>query len=496
MSFKDNIQFAKLANDLNIDILEAGFPAASKMDFNIVNAIAKEIDTNGSNMIVAGLCQMKEEQLLLTMRALEPLRRKKQARVHIYLPVDPVLAKSSLKENNQKLNIQETYRLIKLAYDKGFQVQFSAEGYSMLGDQFSYVSDLFNAAVHGGATIINCPDTIGGASIHQGSQYFIKNIKKHANIIKSNFPDKKITWSVHCHNDLGMALSNSINAVFDGTVKQVEGCINGVGERAGNMALEQFFIYLHKFGNDIVNKYYTTVNLSKIQVISNFISDKMLPRQPHSPIVGDNSAKHSSGGHTNAILKNPLAYQPFDPKLTGNSISFIFGPLSGGNLLQEIINNYGYKCPNTDKARIAQLIKDKYSHRRKGITDKEVIYAFKEVISPLKLNRVYRHPTSKTYHIDFSIFGLRQTQSLKSNKITYATKMIKDFLVNHKKKKSITKNIDIEINHFTTQFEQAHINLYRENTEKLNILANIEEIIKEANSLYIDNKFKNHIKEY
>jgi 2-isopropylmalate synthase len=111
----------------------------------------------------------------------------------------------------------------------------------------------------------------------------------------------------------------------------------------------------------------------------------MLPRQPHSPIVGKNSASHTSGGHINAILKNPLAYQPFDPRDVGSEISFVFGPLSGSNHAQQILAKFGYQCTDSEKVAVTQAIKDCYADRRKGITDDELLLAYKKYRAAIKL---------------------------------------------------------------------------------------------------------------
>ncbi|MFZ9035991.1 MAG: LeuA family protein [Francisellaceae bacterium] len=385
MSFEDNIQYADYAQALNIDVLEAGFPAASQLDFEIVHTIAKRQSMTDSKMIIAGLCQLRESQLTKTMEALAPLLPLNRARVHLYLPVDPNLALASLgQKNDEDRNIAEVYRLIKLAVTAGYSVEFSAEGYSRLGDGFDYVTDLFKAAVTAGASVLNCPDTIGGASKHEGDAYFVNNMIEHDKIIRACFPDKDILFSTHCHNDFGLALENSINATFTGPARQIEACINGVGERAGNAALEQCVMYIHAFGNQKNITYKTDVNIGYLKQVSDFIAQKMLPRQPHSPIVGINAARHTSGGHTNAILNNPLAYQPFDPDEIGSKISFVFGPLSGSNHAKNIIESFGYICEDHEKIAISQYIKDHYHDRRKGVTDIELIAAYKAYRSPIQ----------------------------------------------------------------------------------------------------------------
>ncbi|MCH9769335.1 MAG: LeuA family protein [Gammaproteobacteria bacterium] len=381
MSFEDNIKYAHYADELGIDILEAGFPAAGQHDFDIVHTIAEQMAAKKSSMVVAALCQLREDQVLRTMEALEPCLKQNKARLHTYVPVDPNLMPASLGKmaDDQQHIIDEVYRLIKIAFDAGYEVEFSPEGYSRVAQNFDFVTDLIRAAVRAGARVINCPDTIGGASRWQGENYFVKDMQRHADIIAKEFPEQEVIWSVHCHNDLGLALENSITGVFSGPARQIEGCLNGVGERAGNVALEQCIMVIDQFGEMANPEYYfyTDIKLSQLRKVSAFISEKMLPCQPHWPITGENSARHSSGGHTNAVLKNPSAYQPFDPKRVGNEISFVFGPLSGSNHAKSILQQHGFDCSEKDKVHITQAIKDMYAQRRKGITDEELIAGYK-----------------------------------------------------------------------------------------------------------------------
>lgn len=392
MSFENNLEYARLACDLHVDVLEAGFPAASHLDFEIVKTIAEEVKHLEYKPVVAALCQLREEQVIRTMESLISLVPLNRARVHMYLPVDPDLMPVSLGKLSEDKSqiIKDLAKLTKIAVDAGYQVEFSPEGYSRMRENFDFTTDLIRAAVQNGATIINCPDTIGGAYDIQGEDYFVEKMKKHAAIVKEEFPDKAITWSTHCHNDFGLAVQNSMNAIFRGPATQIEGCINGTGERAGNAALEQCIMLIKNFGAsaDPINPYFTTINISKLQAISDFVSKYMLPRQPHWPISGDNAAKHSSGGHTNAILKNPLAYQPFDPEAIGKKIDFAFGPFSGSNHAKSIIETFGYLCGDEEKSEIAQFIKDSYSERRKGITEEELLKAYLQFRTPIRIEQI------------------------------------------------------------------------------------------------------------
>jgi 2-isopropylmalate synthase len=391
ISFEQNLEYARLAHEARVDVLEAGFPAASKLDFSIVQTIANEISVAADSPVIAGLCQQRREQVERTMEALTPTLRYGKGRVHIYLPVAPALMEASLGARGERTEelVREAYDLCLLACQAGFEVEFSPEGYSRIGENFDFTTDVIRAAVQGGASVINCPDTIGGGCWLQGPNYFVTMMNRHAEIIAREFPSRNLTWSAHCHNDFGLALHNSLSAVLHGPCTQIEGCFNGIGERSGNVALEQAILALAHFGalQGDERVYSTGVSLDKIQGLSNFVARYMLPRQPHWPITGENAARHSSGGHTNAILNDPLAYQPFDPREIGTEISFVFGPLSGGNHAQSIIEMAGYRCDDGEKAAIAQFIKTLYQDRRKGVTDAQVMEGYFEYRKPINIER-------------------------------------------------------------------------------------------------------------
>lgn len=408
MSFENNIKYAALVSELKVDVVEAGFPSASKVDFEIVEAISKMYSEAEDSPIIAGLCQLRDEQIDITIESLAAATKKNRARLHTYVPVDPGLMQASLGAKADKKDIQEkVYNFVKRAFDAGLEVEFSPEGYSRCAENFDFVTDLIRAAVEGGAKIINCPDTIGGACTLQGDEYFVNKLKTHSEIIAKEYPNSEVIWSCHCHNDYGLAVQNSINAVTEGPCLQVEGCFNGVGERAGNAALESVIMILDKFSSgDSEHSYFTNIDVSKIQEVCDFVAKHMLPRQPHWPISGENAARHSSGGHTNAILKNPLVYQPFDPRAIGKNITFLFGPLSGGNHAKSIIEEAGYLCEEKEKAEIAQFVKELFKDRRKGITDVQLLEGYFKFRSPIVAESInYSKSTDKSeIHFDGQFF--------------------------------------------------------------------------------------------
>ena len=388
MNFEANLEYARLAALLRIDVVEAGFPSASKLDFEIVHRIAELYGSLESAPVVAALCQLREEQIAVTIDSLRPAIAKRRARLHTYLPVAPELMNASLgaDANNKPLLIERLSKSVAQAIAAGLEVEFSPEGYSRMDENFDFVTDLILAAVEAGATVINCPDTIGGSFRFEGNGYFVDAMNRHAAIVERALPGRNVVWSAHCHNDFGLAVANTMEAVFSGPVRQIEGCINGIGERAGNAAIEQCVMILRSFGERDPRRFFTQIKADELQRVSDFVSKQMLPRQPHFPITGENAARHSSGGHTNAVLKNPLAYQPFAPSEVGGEISLLFGPLSGGNHAKSIIERFGYRCEDQEKAEVAQYLKDLYADRRKGITDTELLEGYVKFRSPVKIH--------------------------------------------------------------------------------------------------------------
>ncbi len=408
MSYSKNIEYAQLAAKINIDILEAGFPSASSEDFKIVNHIAQMYAKQRKSPKVAALSQLREDQVEKTIEALMPLVPSGRAILHVYLPVAPELMKASLGSyaDDKKQILEDTKQMIKMAVTAGLEVEFSPEAYSQMGSNFDFTTELISTAIDAGASTINCPDTIGRAGHLQGEDYFVNHMNQHAQIMKKRFPDRDITWSVHCHNDFGLALDNSMRAVFEGPATQVEGCFNGIGERAGNVALEQCIMYIKSFSNKD-HPAATQCQSKYIRQVSDFVNHHMLNRQPHWPISGDNAAKHSSGGHTNAILKNAEVYQPFPPRSVGQNISFVFGPLSGSNHAQSIIKNHGYMCEPQERQQIMQYIKDYHKNRRKGLTDAEFMEAYFSYRNPIKVSNIAfeNKRNKKKFSIEAEVFG-------------------------------------------------------------------------------------------
>ena len=392
MSTEDNIAYVLMAADMWVDVMEVGFPSASVEEFERVKKISDVLMTWEKSPMIAWLCQLRESQVKKTIEALDVAIKNWKWRVHTYFPIDPELMKASVGDMDPKQIEEDVYRLCKMASDAGAQVQFSLEWYSMIWDNFEFGTSLLDAAVRWWATVLNCPDTIGGSSWMQGEDYFIHKINAHSDILFDRFHNIDLKFSTHNHNDMGTAVENSIKAASKTPVSQVECTVNGIGERAGNASMQEVVMQIYMYGKNVW--LFTEIDTTKLQAISDFVAKKMLPRQPNSPITWDNAARHTAGWHTNALLENPTVYQPYDPVVVGKKwIELVFGPSSGGNHAKHIVESFGYVCKDAEKTQIAQFIKNMYKDRYKWVTNEEVIdgyfeYRYEHNTKPVEINKI------------------------------------------------------------------------------------------------------------
>lgn len=395
MTIAQNIKFAHmLAETMKWwnHIIEVWFPSANETEFEIARQLSNEIWSIDWWPIIAWLCQLRNEwsqnherQIDRTINALEPWIKFWKSRLHTYVPVDPILAKASIgldfNDSAKKTDIVEkTKKLISIIVSAWIEVEFSTEWYSMFHrknmNNESWTLELIQAAIEWWATTINFPDTIWWSHFMQWEKYFINNINKHIKELSKRYPDKHINWSIHCHNDLGQAVTNSMNAICMSNINQIECTINWVGERAWNANMQEILMAIKLYWENQWIK--TTFDISKLQKLSDYIAKHMIPRQPNSPINWNNSARHTSWWHVNAMRRDWETYHIFDPETVWNSIELVFWPSSWWWLAQEIIKKNWYICLNEEKSNIASFIIEYYKDRRKWITDDELMQVYFE----------------------------------------------------------------------------------------------------------------------
>jgi len=321
---KQKLVIAEQLDQLGVDVIEAGFPVSSPGDFKSVEAISKLV----KNATVCGLTRSVKNDIKV---AAEALKYAKKPRIHTGIGTSDSHIKHKFKSTREDI-LDRAYKAV--AYAKSFveDVEFYAEDAGRTDND--YLARVCEVAIEAGATVLNIPDTTGyclpseyGAKM----KYLMENVKG---------IDKAIL-SCHCHNDLGLATANSIEGVINGA-RQIECTINGIGERAGNTALEEVVMILkqHPYLNLDTN-----INTSMLYGLSQLVSDKMgIYTQPNKAIVGANAFAHSSGIHQDGVIKNRETYEIIDPKDVGVTESaIVLTARSGRAALAYRAKNVGYE---------------------------------------------------------------------------------------------------------------------------------------------------------
>ncbi|MFH1195602.1 MAG: 2-isopropylmalate synthase [bacterium] len=328
----EKLEIARQLARLNVDVIEAGFPVSSPTQFEAVKRIADE-----SEVIIAGLARAKEIDI---KSAYDALRNAKRPRIHTFSSTSDIHILGKFGDSKYGATLEEKRKtVLKMSYDavayaKTFtnDVEFSAEdaGRTDIG----YLADIIEAAIEAGATTVNIPDTTGYTFPFEFGAKIAELKKRVKNI------DKAII-SVHCHNDLGLAVANSIAAIQSGA-RQVETTINGIGERAGNASMEEIVMAL-KVRKDICN-YHTDINFTEIYNTSRMVSGFTgIVVQPNKAIVGENAFAHESGIHQDGMLKNKQTYEIMTPESVGvNKTKIVLGRHSGRHGLKARLNELGY----------------------------------------------------------------------------------------------------------------------------------------------------------
>ncbi|MDH4321396.1 MAG: 2-isopropylmalate synthase, partial [Desulfobulbaceae bacterium] len=324
MNMQEKYRLAQQLVKLNVDIIEAGFPVASAGDFECVKYIADNI----KGVQVAGLARCHQKDI---DTAWEALKNGENPRIHTFLATSDIHLKHKLRMSREEV-LERAVAMVKHAAKYTSNVEFSAEDASR--SDLDFVCKVFEAVINAGATTLNFPDTTGYAMPDEfGEQirYLINNIP---NIHKA-------VLSVHCHNDLGLAVANSLSAIKNGA-RQVECTINGIGERAGNTAMEEVVMGLRTRGDRF--PYHTEVVTEHIHASSRMVTTITgLPVQPNKAIVGANAFAHESGIHQDGMLKERSTYEIMDPCHIGlNKGNLVLGKHSGRHALKDRVETMGY----------------------------------------------------------------------------------------------------------------------------------------------------------
>lgn len=359
LNTKEKVEIALQLERLGVDRMEAGFPAASPGDLAAVNAVARAV----KNATVIGLSRSREQDIDAVREALIGAQ---DPCIHVFLATSPIHRKHKLRMEKEQV-LETAERAIRYAKQYFDKVEFSAEDAGRT--ELDFLCQVVEMAIKAGATVVNIPDTVG----YMNPQEF-GNIFK---VLKENVPNiEKIQLSAHCHNDLGMATANSLAAILNGA-DQVEGTINGIGERAGNTAIEEIAMALATrpdyFGAQ------TTLNLKEIAKTSRLVSKLTGMVVPgNKAIVGANAFAHESGIHQDGMLKEKTTYEIISPDTIGLKESkLVLGKHSGRHAFREKLIDLGYELE--DEAVNAAFAKFKdLADRKKTVSDEDILALLEE----------------------------------------------------------------------------------------------------------------------
>ncbi|MFC4722378.1 2-isopropylmalate synthase [Geojedonia litorea] len=367
LNTEQKVVIAKQLENLGVDVIEAGFPVSSPGDFKSVEEISKII----KNATVCGLTRSVKNDIKV---AAEALKYAKRPRIHTGIGTSDSHIQFKFKSNREDI-LQRAYDAVKYAKSFVEDVEFYAEDAGRTDND--YLARVCEVAIKAGATVLNIPDTTGyclpseyGAKM----KYLMENVKG----------IEKAILSCHCHNDLGLATANSIEGVINGA-RQIECTINGIGERAGNTALEEVVMILkqHPYLNLDTN-----INTQYLYGISQLVSDSMaIYTQPNKAIVGANAFAHSSGIHQDGVIKNRETYEIIDPKDVGVTESaIVLTARSGRAALAYRAKNIGYELTKLQLDDIYANFLN-FADQKKEIDDTDIHHiietskVYKEIIS-------------------------------------------------------------------------------------------------------------------
>lgn len=355
MTVEEKITMAKQLEKLGVDVIEAGFAAASKGDFEAVNSVAYHI----KNSIVCSLARALESDIEKAGEALAVTEKK---RIHTFIATSEIHMKHKLKMSPDEV-LERAVKAVKFARNFTDDVEFSAEDAVRSDREFLF--KVFEAVINAGAKTINVPDTVGYSVPEEFGQLIRDILNNVPNI------DKAII-SVHCHNDLGLAVANSLSAVKNGA-GQVHSTINGIGERAGNAALEEVVMAI-KVRKDYFNDIYTDINTREI-----YKTSRLLCRltgsfvQPNKAIVGDNAFAHEAGIHQHGLLAKRETYEIMKAEDVGvPSSKIVLGKHSGRHAFKTRLEELGYK--NLTEEEIDRLFAKfkELADKKKEVFDEDI----------------------------------------------------------------------------------------------------------------------------
>ena len=403
MTHDEKLEVASLLDDMGVDIIEAGFPIASEGDFAAVHEIAKRT----KNAVVCGLSRAAPKDIDRCAEAIKPAARK---RIHTFLSTSPVHMKYKLQKEPHQV-FEMVIAQVTRARNHTDDVEWSSEDGTRT--EHDFLCRCVEAAIAAGATTINIPDTVGYTTPEEYAALF--------RMVRERVPNSdRAVFSVHCHDDLGMAVANSLAGV-NGGARQIECTINGIGERAGNAALEEIVMAIQT-RNDVL-PYWTNIDATMLTRASKLVSAATsFPVQYNKAIVGRNAFAHESGIHQDGMLKNTQTYEIMTPESVGvKQTSLVMGKHSGRHAFVHKLEELGYKLGSnqledafTRFKALADRKKHIYDEDIEALVDEEIATAQDRIkLESLTVIAGTMGPQSATLTLD--IDGRHQTVQSSGN---------------------------------------------------------------------------------
>ena len=353
MTVDEKVEIARQLGKLNVDIIEAGFAASSPGDFQAVSTIAREV----KGPVICSLARAHPNDV---DQAWGAIQHAESPRIHVFLSSSDIHVLHQLRKNREEV-IEMAVSMVERAKGYCDDVEFSPMDATRTNPE--YLFEMLEAVIRAGATTVNVADTVGYA-IPSDFARLLKEIQE--KVVGMD----KVTLSVHCHNDLGLAVSNSLAAVEAGA-RQVEGCINGIGERAGNASLEEIIMGLDTrkdlFGVNI------NVDTTQLYPTSRLVSRITgMSVQANKAVVGENAFRHASGIHQDGVLKDRSTYEVMQPErvgVPGNSL--VLGKLSGRAGLQARLEALGYSLSREEVSNVFESFKE-LADKKREVTDRDL----------------------------------------------------------------------------------------------------------------------------
>ncbi len=366
MNTQEKLEMARQLARLNVDVIEAGFPISSDEDFGAVGEVARQVGTLPGSPVICGLSRVG---LMDIDRAWEAVKYARRPRIHTFVATSDLHLKYKLRKSRAEV-LKASVEAVRHARGYCEDVEFSPEDASR--SDFDYMCDVLEAVIDAGARTINIPDTVGYAIPREWGERIARIRERVRN-------SGQAVLSVHCHNDLGQAVANSLVAVQNGA-RQIECTINGIGERAGNASLEEIVMALKTrkdyFGIE------TQVRTEEIYRTSKLLSHITgVHVQPNKAIVGENAFAHEAGIHQDGVLKEKLTYEIMRPEDIGRAANkLVMGKHSGRRALAARLGELGFELDEGELGKAFKKFKD-LADKKKDIFDEDLISIVKDEIA-------------------------------------------------------------------------------------------------------------------